>query len=112
MAQSQNVTLAEIYNSLNQLIDAYTNTMLLISDFSTNLNTVETKLTDLSQFVYGQFADTEQARNVWERSAILHREQAEKLKEQIEDLLKHGSDHIVVKLPVVVVKDKKTGDQT
>lgn len=100
----QTVMWAEVYAVLNQLVGAYQEVMETFSTIAAEVGEIKFEMQQLREFVNQQYTDTVQARDLWHTSAVFHREDAERLKKQLEELLGQDSDHIVVKLPLPAVK--------
>lgn len=87
MPTTQKATLAEIYNTLNQLVEAYVNVMATFETIVTDVGEMKTTVQQLHGFVNDQFIDAVQARDIWRQNAELHKLEVVELKCQLQAVL-------------------------
>lgn len=86
-ASSSRPTLAEIYNTLNQLVDAYGSVMMTFSSVVTDVQELRGEIADLKAFNQSLLADAVTAQRVWQAAAEAHKAEAESLRAQLAALL-------------------------
>ena len=106
--QPEQATVAEIYNSLKQLIDAYERVMDTFGSVVGDVVDMQADIRDIEEFVNEQFTNAVTGRNLWEANARIHREAAEKLRVQLKILSGEGC-RLEVEIPVV--KKSKVDDE-
>lgn len=107
MEQSQTVMWTEVYGVLNQLVNGYQDVMDTFSTIAAEVGEIKFEMQQLREFVNAQFTNAVTARDMWHTSAVFHKEDAKRLKEHLEELLRQDGEHVVVKLPLPVVKIKE-----
>jgi len=90
MPTSERATLAEIYSTLNQLVEAYVNVIQTFSTVVTEVGEIRAEVKQLNEFISEHFADAVTGRNVWRANAEHHRKEAEQLRAQLNALLGEG----------------------
>lgn len=80
------VTLAEIFGTLNQLVDAYTQVMATFQSVVADVAQVRQSVDDLTAFVHGELADAVTAARIWRDAAEAHKQQVETLRAQLAQL--------------------------
>lgn len=83
MPGAQRPTLAEIYATLNQLVEAYSNVMMTFSSVVQDVAELRNEIADLQEFNRGLLTDAVTARDVWRSTADAHRAEVEKLRLQL-----------------------------
>jgi hypothetical protein len=76
-------TLAEIYATLNQLVDAYGNVMMTFSSVVTDVAEVRNEIVDLKEFNRGLLTDAVSSQRVWQAAAEAHKAEAAELRAQL-----------------------------
>lgn len=76
-------TLAEIYNTLNQLVEAYSNVMMTFSSVVTDVAQLRGEIADLREFNRGLLTDAVASREIWRAAADAHKAEAEALRVQL-----------------------------
>jgi len=76
-------TLAEIYNTLNQLVEAYSNVMMTFSSVVTDVAELRGEIAALQEFNRGMLADAVTARDIWRATAEAHKIEVDKLRAQL-----------------------------
>ena len=87
---SQKATLAEIYNVLNDLVEAYGNVMVTFESVVTETGELKTAVQELYGFVHEIHAEAVAGRNVWRHNSEAHKAEAELLRQQLNECL--GAD--------------------
>lgn len=86
----KNVTLAEVYGTLNQLVEAYTAVMDTFGSVVTDVQELRQEMAELRALMRTQLADAMTARDIWQATAEAHKAQAAQLKSQIESMKTGG----------------------
>lgn len=79
-------TLAEIYNTLNQLVDAYGQVMAAFQSVIQDVQETRQEVAELREMMRRETADAVSAANVWRSAAEAHKLEAHKLRVQLEAL--------------------------
>jgi uncharacterized protein involved in exopolysaccharide biosynthesis len=87
---SKQPTLAEVYATLNQLVEAYTAVMGTFSSVVTDVQQLRQEVAELRTLMRAELADATTARDVWQAVAEAHKAQVAQLKLQIEALQSGG----------------------
>lgn len=99
--QSKASTIAEVYGSLKQLIDAYERVMDTFGSVVEDVIRMKADIIEVEKFVNEQFADAVTGRNLWQANAKIHRETAEALAIQLQILADQGHKiEVVIPLPL------------
>jgi hypothetical protein len=101
---------AEIYNSLTQLIDAYERVMDTFGSVVGDVVDMQSDIRDIEKFVNEQFVNAVTGRNLWKANAKIHREAAEKLRVQLRILRQDGCK-LEAEVPIVKKVKKQVGDE-
>lgn len=83
-------TLAEIYNTLNQLVDAYSQVMATFGSVVEDVQEIRQEVGELRDMMRRETADALTAAHIWRSAAEAHKMDAEKLRVQIEALKAGG----------------------
>jgi hypothetical protein len=76
-------TLAEIYTTLNQLVDAYGAVMMTFSSVVTDVQDLRGEIIDLKLFNQSLLTDAVSSQRVWQAAAEAHKAEAEALRAQL-----------------------------
>lgn len=76
-------TLAEIYATLNQLVDAYNAVMMTFSSVVTDVQDLRNEIADLKEFNRGLLTDAVSSREIWQATSEAHKAEAEALRVQL-----------------------------
>ena len=76
-------TLAEIYTTLNQLVDAYSTVMMTFSSVVTDVQDLRNEIADLKEFNRGLLTDAVSSREIWRSAAEAHKAEAVRLRAQL-----------------------------
>lgn len=87
---SQRATLAEIYNVLNDLVDAYGKVMITFETIVTEIGELKTEVQALREFVHESYTDAVAGRDVWRYNAEMHKAEIERLRQQLQEALGNG----------------------
>lgn len=79
-------TLAEIYATLNQLVDAYSQVMATFASVVSDVQELRHDMAELRDLMRGGTADALTATGIWRAVAEAHRADAEKLRAQLAEL--------------------------
>lgn len=82
----QQATLAEIYEILNQLVEAYTQVMEMFQAVVLQVGETKAAVEDIRAFVNNEYTDAKQTAAIWQHNAKLHRQQAQDLKDKLKTL--------------------------
>ena len=88
MPGTQRPTLAEIYNTLNQLVEAYSNVMMTFSSVVSDVSELRNEIADLHEFNRGLLSDAVSARDVWRATAEAHKAETERLRAQLAEVMR------------------------
>ena len=87
MPATERATLAEIYNTLNQLVEAYVNVMATFQSVVSEVGEIKNEVQGLRGFMEDHLVDAVQARDVWRANAEAHKNEVEVLRQQLQEAL-------------------------
>jgi hypothetical protein len=87
----QRPTLAEIYNTLNSLVDSYTAVMDTFGSVVSDVQQLRQDVADLRSILRTELADAVTGRDVWRATAEAHKREAEYLRSQLASLQQERS---------------------
>ena len=88
--QSKKASIAEIYSSLKQLIDAYERVMDTFGSVVEDVIRMKADIIEVEKFVNEQFVDAITGRNLWQANAKIHKKTAQELAIQLQILEDKG----------------------
>lgn len=77
---ARNGVINEVYNVLTQIQNGYENLMGVVSSLAEAQQKQADMLSQIHDFVYGQFTDAVTARDVWRKNAEIHKAEIERLR--------------------------------
>lgn len=86
MPPTQKATITEIYNTLNQLVEAYTAVMMTFSSVVTDMSQLKDEIADLKEFNRSIFTDAVSSAKVWQDVAEAHKQEVIRLKMHVASL--------------------------
>jgi hypothetical protein len=98
---TQQETITEIYRLLTQLITAYAEVMDTFGTVVVSVTDVEKTVADLEEFIEHHCIDAITGRTVWQHTAKLHKEEAERLRLQVE-LLTAAGHRFGIDIPIPI----------
>ena len=80
---SSRPTIVEVYNTLNQLVEAYSNVMMTFSSVVSDVQELRNEIADLKEFNRGLLTDAVSSSEIWRAAAEAHREEVTKLRAEL-----------------------------
>ena len=85
-------TLAEVYGTLNQLVESYTAVMETFGSVVSDVQELRQDVAELRTLLRAELADAVTAQNVWQSAAEAHKAQVAQLKAEIEAMQSGAGD--------------------
>lgn len=76
-------TITEVFNTLNQLVEAYSSVMMTFASVVSDMQQLRDEVADLKEFNRGLLTDAVSSSAVWRSAAEAHKAEADSLRTQL-----------------------------